>query len=187
MNFGTGPTQHYSPPDIEVQQQIQRELEPGEHLRWCGRATASRLARRQIAPALISIPFLAFSIFWTVSALAMGAPFFFGLWGLMFIGIGVWLATTPLRAAASAKSTFYGITDRRVLIIEGTSTRRVRSWRGGEMSTLARAEHADGTGDVIFAREERRGNKGHRYWEEIGFFGIPDARYVEGLVQQLRG
>jgi hypothetical protein len=103
------------------------------------------------------------------------------------IGIGVWLATTPLRAAAAAKSTFYGITDRRVLIIEGTSTRRVRSWRGGEMSTLARAEHADGTGDVIFAREERRGNKGHRYWEEIGFFGISDARYVEGLVQQLRG
>jgi hypothetical protein len=54
-----------------------------------------------------------------------------------------------------------------------------------QRSALTRTDYADGTGDVIFAQEERRGSKGRRYQVGIGFFGISDARYVEGLVRDL--
>lgn len=38
---------------------------------------------------LASIFGIIFGIFWTIMAISMGAPFFFPLFGLLFIGIGV--------------------------------------------------------------------------------------------------
>lgn len=175
----------YSPDDVEARLAVERELEPGEPLRWCSRANPARLARRGLAGSLVGIPFLAFSIFWTAGATSAGAPGFFTLWGLMFCGIGLFLIVSPLIAGAKGKSTFYAVTNRRAIIVEGSGSRTVRSWGRRELGAVSRVEHADGTGDVVFASEWHRGSKGRRYSVDIGFFGIRDARLVESLVRDL--
>jgi hypothetical protein len=52
------------------------------------------------------------------------------------------------------------------------------------MERLTRRDLADGSGDVIFAQESYRGNKGRTYSRDIGFIGIADARAVEKLLRE---
>ena len=44
---------------------------------------------------------IVFGIIWTIAALSMGAPFFFPLFGLVFIGMGVYNAVYNYRNATS--------------------------------------------------------------------------------------
>jgi hypothetical protein len=173
--------------DPQLQSEIARELAMNERLLWASRANPGRIARQAAPASCVGVPFLAFSIFWTVSATSMGAPIFFTLWGLMFCGIGAAVLLSPLWAAKKGSSTVYVVTDQRAMIIEGGSSRSIKSWTRRDIDTIERREHADGTGDVVFAREMRRGAKGRAYTNEIGFWGIQDARLVEGYLRQLAG
>ena len=112
----------------------EKELAPGEKLIWADRPRALALARREGPAFLMGIPFTAFALFWTWGASgAVGhAPdafgVFFPLWRLIFIAIGLWILSTPLRAAMKAPSTIYAITSDRLLIIEGARSHRVTSF-----------------------------------------------------------
>ena len=173
--------------DFQLQNEISREIALDERLLWASRANPARMAKRVAPASFVGIPFLAFSIFWTVSATSMGAPFFFTLWGLMFCGIGLFVLLSPMLAARQGASTIYAVTDKRAIIIEGGSSRSIKSWTRRDIENIDRIEHADGTGDVIFARERRPGSRGRSYTHEIGFFGVQDARLVEGYLRQLVG
>lgn len=178
--------------DAQVRSEVERELGPGERLRWCSRANPEALARQARVIGLFGIPFLAFSLFWTLGALAAavatkGLLFFFPLFGLPFCGVGVWLVTAPSRARRQGQSTYYGVSDRRAIIIVAVASRSVRSWGRREMQGLSRTERADGTGDVIFSRDVGRDSDGNRTSTSIGFFGIRDARFVESLLREIMG
>lgn len=57
-----------------------------------------RRSRYNAVGAVIGI---VFGIIWTIAALSMGAPFFFPLFGLVFIGMGVYNAVYNYRNATS--------------------------------------------------------------------------------------
>ncbi len=93
----------------------------------------------------------------------------------------------PAREAARGARIVYAVTNRRALIIEGGSEIKVKSYTARDLDNLERTERADGSGDLVFSRERRTGNKGRTYFEPIGFFGVRDVRTVEAALRQSLG
>jgi hypothetical protein len=75
-----------SSPDSELQPYLQ----PDERLLWAGSPDQGvRLRSRDVFMIPFSLVWCGFAIFWTISATSAGAPFFFTLWGLMFVCFGL--------------------------------------------------------------------------------------------------
>ena len=179
----------------DVRQIAQREIEAGEEILWADRPNPSRMSTRTLPIMLFGIPFTGFAVFWIVSAYSIsnvgpsfgrtGIDNFFPLFGIPFVLIGLGMLLSPLFAFHKGTKTVYALTNRRALIIEGGSSRSVKSYAFRDMENLERVERADSSGDLIFLRETRRGTKGRTYTEPIGFFGVPDVRAVERTLRGL--
>lgn len=181
----------------------QRELRSGEELIWADRPDPSVMAKKQLFSLIVGIPFFCFACFWTVFAWnllgdrpisGLGAagnivPFIFPIFGLPFIGVGLWLLSAPLRAKRKARRTVYGITNLRLFIAVQGSRRKVQSFEPEDIASIERNDDGTGFGDVIFARELRRSHSKHGddfHTVKIGFYGIPEVRKVETAVAELR-
>jgi hypothetical protein len=170
------------------------ELRPGERLVWWGQPRFSALLRQGSAASLIGIPFIAFAILWTSMAYFStrkdGGPIglFFPLWGVMFIGIGLFILTRPLWQASKSGTTVYGITDQRLFIVRDGRERKVQSYAPESIQPLERTERQDGSGDIVFRREmpssTYRSNLTSQQ-TKIGFFGVPEIRRVEDAIRKL--
>ena len=96
-------------------------LQDGEELLWTGKPYTSVPFRPDPRGLIFSIFWLGFAIFWTVGASAGGG--LFGLFGLPFIGIGLFLFYTQfIGIGKQMEKTHYAVTDRRAIIL--TETRR---------------------------------------------------------------
>jgi hypothetical protein len=181
--------------DSALVSSIEPELSRGERILWVGKPSASREARKIGCPALIvGIPFTAFAVFWVVGASnitrnapsGLGPPGFstvFPLFGLIFVGIGLYVLLSPFLTYAKSSATTYAITNERILIVESGSTRVVKSYTKRDLGQITRSELADGSGDLMFAQENQRGAKGRTYTRDIGFVGIGQVRAVEQLLR----
>lgn len=182
-----------------------RELRSGEKLIWADRPAPAVHRKRGMSRFLFGIPFTAFACFWIWGAgqgfgqSLMGSVFPF--FGLPFLLAGIWMLLSPLRAEKMAQSTVYAVTDQRLFISSGGKSRKVQSYGPRDITKVERNEHDDGLGDVVFGEEVswRSGNNrfgvrmgfGGRmndrtYIQDVGFFGITDAREVEAEVVKLR-
>jgi hypothetical protein len=138
----------------ESEQQIEPELGADERLLWSGRPRQGVLLR---ASDLGMIPFSllwgGFSIVWEVTAIVNGAPLFFKLGGLLFILLGLYLIVGRfwLDARRRAK-TYYGITNKRVIIIAGLFRRSVNWWLVDVLKDVSVTVWSDGTGTVTLGR-----------------------------------
>jgi hypothetical protein len=179
----------------EVRSQVEMELQSGERIAWMDQPIPGRMARGSLGLVIFGIPWTAFAVFWMVMA-AKGVSntkggaitWLFPLFGLPFVLIGIGMLSSPYWARRRAQRMAYVITDRRAIIFQG-------GWRGSvnvrsfEPSTLKgdlqRKQHADGSGDLIFAQELRRGSKGRQYTANIGFLAVRDVKAVEEMVRTL--
>jgi hypothetical protein len=172
-----------------------RELAPGERLVWADRRR--RPARRRWPRLVFGLIFGGAALAWIVAALQSGgqAGGFLPLLGVPFLLLGIALAVGWL-PRRGRRATVYAITDRRLLIIEDGSVRRVRSLMPDEILTLERRERPDGSGDLVFRNERvvrddlrlRRDGPPNQTFirRRAGFFDIPEVRRVEAAVQALR-
>lgn len=181
--------------DSESQRFVEREMQSGERLLWVEKPDPARLGSRMIVPALFGIPVTAFAIFWTASAWSMSQNTGFGgsgfdkvfpLFGLIFVVVGLAVLSSPLWAFAKGTRTIYAISNHRALVVESGASQTTKSYSFSDMEDLERTERADGSGDLIFKRETRRGSKGRTYLEPIGFFAVPKVREVENVLRQAR-
>ena len=181
---------------------LQPELRPRERLVWAGFSDAKRHARSALLQMLIGIPFTAFAVFWTTMALGIGGqmpnrgafPIFwlFPLFGLTFVAVGIALLLSPLWKVWQGRSTVYGLTNERAIILTRWPRRRVQSVEFREMSAIERVDYRNsaGRGDIFFFREVSYGWA--RGWGAVpitsrrGFLGISDARRVENELSRLR-
>jgi hypothetical protein len=127
----------------------ERALAAGERLLWCGRPT--RPVRLRPLDALL-IPFsllwAGFTVFWEASVLQKGSHFM-EIWGIPFVAIGIYLVIGRFVMDARAwRSTVYGVTSDRVLVIGGFFRVTVYSHPLPLVSAAQLAEHADGTATV---------------------------------------
>ena len=113
----------------DAESRIREELNPAEVLLWAGRPRQGLVLRKGewfvITPHLL---LLAFAIFWTVVAIAMGAPIEFRIAGVLFIGLALYVTIGRFWGDSYERSkTFYGLTNKRVIIIWGLLWQLVRS------------------------------------------------------------
>src|SRR6187549_1709520 len=92
--------------------ELATELDLGEKLLWSGRPAQDILFR---AADVFLIPFSllwgGFAIFWEVGVILSGAPFFFAIWGIPFVLVGVYLIVGRFFLEAYyRRQTFYGVT-----------------------------------------------------------------------------
>jgi hypothetical protein len=176
-----------------LQYLIQDELNASERLLWSAQPRPSRLARKSLPLVLFGIPWTAFALFWTAGASGFKMPDFhhvenlFPLFGLPFILIGLGLLTSPFWIMRKARSTVYGLTTERIIIISPKlfGGINIRSLPPDQLTDINRVQLADGSGDVILHRDITPNSKGGNNVSEVGFFGIQNAKEVEQLVLAL--
>ena len=136
------------------------QLEPGERLLWSGRPAQG--LRLQPADALL-IPFSlvwgGFALFWeggvltswwAADAAGRGVLTVFALFGLPFVGMGLYVTVGRFFMDARARArTRYGLTDRRVIIASGSSTTDVRSLALEGLHDVTLRERGDGSGSIV--------------------------------------
>lgn len=176
---------------------VESELERGEKVLW----TASPNPVRMMAYALLRF---VFGIVWTAGIVnfiymwhdgmnnVQGPGGLFGMHGLLadlaflpFLLIGAGMLLSPMHYYRTAKRTIYAVTDKRVLIVCSGRYKKVQSYGPADICEPERAERADGSGDLTFARRVYRDGDGDRRMEAIQFVGIPDVRSVEKLLREL--
>lgn len=190
------------------------ELLKDESVLWSGQPDP----QRYFAPAdVFLIPFSllwgGFALFWEAGVLGLGvlglwgndsgeggAPFFFVLWGIPFVLVGLYMIFGRfIYKARTKKRTYYGVTDRRVLAL-------VRSPRGDHIQaafietipSINKRIREDGSGSVIFGTSPRwadwYANTGLEFmawgWggsgTAVSFYDLSDARTVARLANDLR-
>jgi hypothetical protein len=132
---------------------IRSQLGPGERLLWHGRPVQGIVFKRADA---FMIPFSllwgGFAFFWEYTVIATDkAPLFFRLWGIPFVGVGLYMIVGRfLFDAKQRATTFYGVTSQRVVIVSGMSSRKVKSLNLRTLSDLSLDERAEGKGSISF-------------------------------------
>lgn len=175
----------------ELQARIDRELRSDERIVWSSKPLGRTLALRSLPTVLFGIPWTLFSCFWVVMA-AGGASksgslfaYLFPLFGVPFVVLGLGMLTGPFWAARSAKQTAYVLTNQRAITFTpslfGNVT--IRSFDAARMADLRRMERADGSGDLVFARDFNGDTDGRRRTIDVGFIGVANVKDVEDRVR----
>ncbi len=174
------------PLEPNTQRLLDGELKPGERLLWQSAPDAKRHWRMTLPILLFAIPWTAFSVFWMIMASRGGG--IFALFGLPFVLIGAGMFSAPWWAAKLARRTAYALTTDRAIIVAPApfgSGVSVRSFAPEELTDVERVQRADGSGDLILAREWVRGSKGRNHEKKIGFIGVPSVQNVQVRVDEL--
>lgn len=129
---------------------IERELSPGEKLLWSGRPKQGFILRAADAFMIpFSLLWCGFAIFWEYNVINQSAPLFFMLWGIPFVLIGLYIVAGRFFVdAKSRERTFYGVTNERILIVNGLFSRQTKSLPLRTLSDLSLTERADGSGTI---------------------------------------
>ncbi len=134
----------------DAESQIKPELSSNEQLLWHGRPQLGLLLRAADAFLIpFSLMWGGFAIFWEASVVIGGAPFFFMLWGIPFVLVGLYLIVGRFFVDARQRSkTYYGVTDERAIIISGLFRRSVKSLNIDTLTDVALTEKTDGSGTI---------------------------------------
>lgn len=93
-----------------------------------------------------------FALFWEYSVISTdNTPFFFMLWGLPFVAIGLhFIFGRFLIDAKQRASAFYGVTNQRVIIVSGVVSKKVKSLNLRTLSDLSLDDKGTGKGSTSF-------------------------------------
>ena len=177
--------------DVIPEQRIARELTSGEHLLWSGRPRQGLFFRANDAFMIpFSLLWCGFALFWEGTVLTSDAPWFFKLWGIPFVLVGLYMVfgrfVVDIR---QRRFTVYGVTSSRVIIVTKLLTESVQSIRLHGLSDISLSEKADGSGNVVLGPTSISNAFAASGWSRSGqnpsptLEGIPQARVVHDLIR----
>jgi hypothetical protein len=183
----------------DAQLRAQSELQSGESLYWTGTADPGRAALGALPAAIFGIPFAGFALFWITQAYhatsamsksshnAFTSGFqVFPLFGVPFLLVGVGIILAPLWAFLRGGSTVYAVTNERVMVITGTSTRSVKSFTPADILSVEHRERPDGSGDIVLVTNAMtRGNNNFVSPVKVALCGVPNVKQVAQQVLAL--
>ena len=192
--------------DAEAQSILSSEISSDERLLWAAKPSASRAFGRNVPLLFFGGCFTLFAMFWISMAAGITSfgrgmtgggggfgliSYLFPLFGVPFVVVGIYMMAKPFLASNQANSGACGLTDKRAIIVEGGLTRSVKSYGPRDVQQIERRDLADGSSDIIFARERYShydsDHHHHTGVTEIGFFGVPDGREAERILRWLSG
>jgi len=137
----------------EPEQIVLAELDAGERLLWAGRPSGGIVFRRADAFMVpFSVMWAGFAVVFEVTAYRQGGLNFMALWGIPFVLIGAYLVIGRFSWDAWRRAqTFYGVTNRRILILTCGRSRNSTSLALGTLPGITLAERRDGIGDIVLA------------------------------------
>jgi hypothetical protein len=175
----------------EIEREMSRELGRDERLLWSGQPRQGVMFR---ASDVLMVPFsllwCGFAVFWEVSVFRTNAPFFFRLWGVPFVCVGLYMVFGRFIAdAVNRKRTAYGVTNERVIMITGRFARATTSVRLNTISAVSLNERPDGTGTITLGATNTTALMGpnwsaSRQTSPPALEGIQNARAVYEQVRQ---
>ena len=177
-------------------EQFRDEINPGERIIWSGQPRQGFMLRPSDA---IMIPFSllwgGFAIFWESLIVTNSGPFFFMLWGIPFILIGLYMIFGRfLVDMAQRGRTYYALTNQRVLIISGLFSQNTKSLELAKLNEININTSSNGKGTITFGPSSpmswmyvRSGFPGMgRYPNAPSFDMIEDARTVYQQIKSLQ-
>jgi hypothetical protein len=131
---------------------IRSQLSSDESVLWSGQPRQGVFLRGADA---FMIPFSllwgGFAIFWEASVISSNAPFFFVLWGIPFVLVGLYLIVGRFFIDAKQRAQmFYAVTNERILIISGLFSQKVKSLNLRTLSDLSLSESKSTEGTISF-------------------------------------
>lgn len=184
-----------NPGDIELR--AQSELQTGENLVWTGTPDPRRAAITSLPAALFGIPFAGFALFWMNTAYRgtqhlsrahnsfTSAFAVFPLFGIPFFLIGAGIVLAPVWVYLKGRNGVYAVTNRRVMIITGKTTRAVQSITASDIVEVNHRERPDGSGDVMIRTNAVTRTNNMTSQVTVGLFGVPNVKHVAELVMNL--
>src|SRR5262245_5035410 len=177
--------------DFKAEQMLSAELTRGERLLWGG---MPRQGLRLRASDWYMVPFSlmwgGFALFWEYMALTnpRSGPTFFALWGIPFVLIGLYMMVGRFFVDSYQRTkTYYGVTDRRVLILSGLINRRITSVALQNLGDVSLSERADRSGSIAFGASRMAYPASWDWSGQVqgpAFDLIDDARRVYDVVQE---
>jgi len=173
--------------DVTAQQEISRVLDSEETLIWSGMPRHGLLLRPSDA---LMIPFSlmwgGFAIFWEATVLRSRAPGFFALWGIPFVLVGLYLIVGRFFVDAKIRAnTFYGLTNRRAIIVSGIFSKTTNSLPLRTLTNISLQERSDRSGTIMLDRPQPYSSwgpglrwPGLSQYSTPAFESIPDAKQV---------
>lgn len=163
---------------------LQPELEPGEVLEWAGRPGAATLALQQL-------PKLAFMVVWIggigyglLTAAASERSGLLVAIPVLMLAVGLFILRDVAVSLVAAWQTFYGVTDRRLLVLELGLRRRITSWTPQQITSVQRRDRGKGRGDVIFHQSEQASADGSTL-VSAALVDVAEVRIVEACIRRL--
>lgn len=163
-----------------------RYLLSDEYILWKGRPEKGNiLSGRNIFMAVFAIMWLSFSVFWELAAISTmntTGSFFVVIWGLPFIGVGIYLLFEALFGTAYYRNkTFYVITNKKIIIKRG---KKITMKDGSDLPPMEIEIHRNGNGTIIFS-EEVYTRKGRRQSIYFMLENIADVAGAQEAVSQM--
>ena len=178
--------------EIDIAGPVREQLAGNEHLLWSGQPTQG--IRLRSADAFI-IPFSlmwgGFAFFWEWSVVRTDAPFFFKLWGIPFVLAGLhFMFGRFFWDSHVRRSTYYGVSDQRVLIVTRGLSAKVKSLNLRSLSDISFSGSSSGAGVIQFGANSWGGGGwlAGTSWpgvQAVPMFDLPeDAKRVYELIRQ---
>lgn len=186
--------------DKSLMRQVEDELSRGEVLHWAARPSREIAQANGNRVALFGYLFAGLGLLISIGIFSSSAPWYVGLFPLLFVLIGIALAVLgPRSHMKQAERGWYAVTDRRAIVYSASvfgSGGKATTYEPSELRQM-RVETTDvveGGGDLIFRTEISRHTHTHTdargrrttststSKQNYGFLGIEQVREVETLV-----
>jgi len=178
--------------NFDATQLIQSMLEPRERLLWAGQpAQGIQLRGSDIFMIPFSFLWGGFAIFWEYSVIEKGAPFFFMLFGVPFVLVGLYIMFGRFYVEAKQRAkTFYGVTNERVIIASDLFRKKVKSINLRTLTDISLSESSNGSGSISFGHSSPFASMfGGMYWPGMEQYMGPRFDLVNNakqVYQQIR-
>ena len=177
--------------DPDASMIVTKELGASERLLWAGRPSKGVQFRgSDIFLIPFSIMWCGFAIFWEGGVITTNAPFFFKLWGIPFVLIGLYFVFGRFIVDAKQREkTFYGVTNERIIIVTTFLRSKIKTLNLRTVTDISLAEKSDRKGTITFgATPPFYSLFGGSSWPGMGqqavtaFEMIENARAVYGII-----
>lgn len=172
---------------------VQSELTRDERLIWSGQPVSGiRFQPEDLFMIPFSIMWAGFAFFWETTVLLTDAPFFFKLWGIPFVLVGLYtLFGRFVIDSIQRKRTYYALTSRRVVIITTWPGKNIQSLMLHTLPDITLSTGRGGRGTITFGSppfgmpfNTTSSWPGMKRYRTPAFALIEDAREVYDLIKQ---